>query len=564
MTTYNLSSLKLPTLRGRTLRLFASALDSPLQGAMVGQLLKQGGVTALRDKHYGDVPTFYPLAIEEAAAQRDTPPLDWPALQTALLRQTNREPFANVTDYARAYRDGVTTPEAVAEAALAAVADADDDPRPLRAFRAMDRADVMRQARAAAERHRAGRPLSLLDGVPVAVKDEVDQIPYGTTVGTSFLGQSPATEDATVVARLRAAGALLMGKTNMHEIGINPDGFNEHYGIVRNPYSLQCHAGGSSNGSAAAVAAGLCPVAIGADGGGSIRIPAALTGLVGLKATFGRVSEHGAAPLTWSMGHLGPIGATVADVALVYAGIAGPDPLDPNSLHQPPVTLDGWDQPDLRGLRLGIYRPWFDHAEACIVEDCQAMVDRLVEMGATVHDIEIPELDEMRVAQVVTILAEMAANMAAHEAHWKELSPSTRVNLSLGRAATAGDYLQAQRVRTRAINHFRRAFNACDVILTPATAVTAPVVPDNCEADGWSDLSTVTELMRFAMPANLTGLPAIAFPVGYDPRGLPTGMQAMGRPWAEHTLLRVASAAELVLARRRPPTYYTLLKSTTH
>jgi len=561
MTTYNLTSLTLPTLRGRTLRLFAAALDSrPLHGTIVGQLLKQGGVTGLRDKHYGDAPTFYPLALAEATEQRDTPPLDWPALQDRLLRQANREPFANVADYARAYRDGATTPEAVAEAALAAVADADDDPRPLRAFRAIDRADVARQARAATERHRAGRPLSLLDGVPVAVKDEVDQVPYGTTVGTSFLGQTPAAEDATIVARLRAAGALLLGKTNMHEIGINPDGFNEHYGIIRNPYNLHCHAGGSSNGSAAAVAAGFCPVAIGADGGGSIRIPAALTGLVGLKATFGRVSEHGAAPLTWSMGHLGPIGATVADVALVYACIAGPDPRDPNSAHQPPVSLDGWDQADLHGLRLGIYRPWFDHAEACIVEDCQAMVDRFVEMGATVHDIELPELDEMRVAQVITILAEMAANMAAHAEHWDDLSPSTRVNLMLGQATTAADYLQAQRVRTRAIGHFRRAFEACDVILSPATAVVAPVVPDNCEDDGWSDLSTVTELMRFAMPGNLTGLPAIAFPVGYDPRGLPTGMQAMGRPWAEAMLLRVASAAELVLARRRPPTFYDLLK----
>jgi Asp-tRNA(Asn)/Glu-tRNA(Gln) amidotransferase A subunit family amidase len=224
------------------------------------------------------------------------------------------------------------------------------------------------------------------------------------------------------------------------------------------------------------------------------------------------------------------------------------------------VSLDGWDQTDLHGLRLGVYAPWFDHAEACIVEDCRAMIDRLVEMGATVHEIELPELDEMRVAQVVTILAEMAANMAAHAAHWDELSPSTRVNLTLGRATTSADYLQAQRVRTRAIGHFRRAFATCDVILSPATAVTAPVVPDNCENDGWSDLSAVTELMRFAMPGNLTGLPAIAFPVGYDPHGLPTGMQAMGRPWAEATLLRVAHAAELVLARRRPPTFYDLLR----
>lgn len=557
---YNLASLDLPTLRGRTLRMFAAAIDSrPLSGALTSQLLKQGGIIDLRAKTFGDAPTFYPLALAEAEAQRDAPPLDWQALQDRLLRRENREPFPSAADYARAYRAGTTTPEAVAEAALAAIADADDDPRPLRAFRAIDRADVLKQARAATERLRAGRPLSLLDGVPVAVKDEVDQVPYGTTVGTSFLGQTPATQDATVVARLRAAGALLLGKTNMHEIGINPDGFNEHYGIIRNPYNLQCHAGGSSNGSAAAVAAGFCPVAIGADGGGSIRIPAALTGLVGLKATFGRVSERGAAPLTWSMGHLGPIGATVSDVALVYACIAGPDPDDPNSLHQPPVSLDQWDVADLRGVRLGIYAPWFEHADPQIVEDCRAIVERLVEMGATVHEIEIPELDEMRVAQALTILAEMAANMAAHEVHWDELSPSTRVNLTLGRAATAADYLQAQRVRTRAIDHFRRAFAVCDVILTPATAVTAPIVPDNCEADGWSDLNTVTELMRFAMPGNLTGLPAIAFPVGYDPRGLPTAMQAMGRPWEEHLLLRVAYAAELVVARRCPPTFYNLL-----
>ncbi len=558
---YNLTSLSLPKLNGRTLRLFSAALESPpLRGTLVGQLLKQGGVSSLRDKQYADAPTFYPLSLDEADERRDLPPVDWDALQQRVAGHTNREPFASVADYARAYRDGTATPEAVAEAALAAIADADDDPRPLRAFRATDRADALRQARASAERLRAGRPLSLLDGVPVAVKDEVDQTPYGTTVGTSFLGQTPAAEDATVVARLRAAGALLIGKTNMHEIGINPDGFNEHYGIVRNPYNLQCHAGGSSNGSAAAVAAGICPVAVGADGGGSIRIPAALTGLVGLKATFGRVSELGAAPLTWSMGHLGPIGATVSDVAVVYACIAGPDPRDPNSTHQPPVSLAGWDDTDLRGLRLGVYRPWFDHADAEIVAGNEAMVTRLVEMGATVHDIELPELDEMRVAQVITILAEMAANMAAHADHWDELSPPTRVNLMLGKATTAFDYLQSQRVRTRAIDHFRRAFAACDVILSPATAVTAPIVPDGCENDGWSDLATVTELMRFAMPANLTGLPAIAFPVGYDRRGLPMGMQAMGRPWEEHHLLRVAHAAEQVTSRRRPATYYDLLQ----
>lgn len=559
--TYNLESLNLPKLKGGTLRLFAAALDnSLLRGAMIGQLLKQGGVTALRERQYDDPPTYFPLALDEAAALGDLPPVEWAAVQQQVAEQPNREPFPSVADYAAAYRDGRVDPEAVAGAVLAAVAESDSGPRPLRAFRANDRDDLMTQARASAARHRAGHPLSLLDGVPVAVKDEVDQVPYTTTVGTSFMGLSPATEDATVVARLRAAGALLIGKTNMHEIGINPDGFNEHYGIIRNPYSLDCHAGGSSNGSAAAVAVGLCPVAIGADGGGSIRIPAALTGLVGLKATFGRVSEHGASPLTWSMGHLGPIAATVSDAALIYACIAGPDARDPNSTRQPSVSLEGWRAPGLNGVRLGIYRPWFEHASPDIVRDCDDMLDRLQEMGAAVREIVIPELDEMRIAQAMTILAEMASNMALHADHWSELSPSTRVNLTLGKAMEATDYLQAQRVRTRALAHFRRAFEEVDVILTPATAVTAPVVPDGGEKDGWSDLSVVTELMRFAMPGNLTGLPAIAFPVGYDERGLPTSMQAMGRPWEEHLLLRVAFAAEQVVTRHRPPLFYDLLQ----
>lgn len=562
--TYNLASLNLPKLNGRSLRLFASALDrGALRGPIVNQLLRQGGVTDLRDQTYTDTPTFYPLAIQEAAALRRLPPVDWTALQEETLAHRHHEPFTGIADYARAYRDDRTSPEDVAEAVLRAIGDADDDPRPLRAFRATNPDDLAEQARASARRLRDGTPLSILDGVPVAVKDEVDQVPYGTTVGTSFLGQKPAERDATVVARLRAAGALLIGKTNMHEIGINPDGFNEHYGIVRNPYSLNCHAGGSSNGSAAAVAAGICPVAVGADGGGSIRIPAALNGMVGLKATFGRISEDGAAPLTWSMGHLGPIGATVTDVALIYACVAGPDERDPNTLHQPPVSLRNWRDTNLNGLRLGIYRPWFEHATPDIVAACDEAVERLVEMGATVHEIVIPELNEIRVAQAITILVEMAANMERYTDHWSELSPPTRVSLSLGKAATAYDYLQAQRVRTRALSAFRDAFAEVDVILSPATAVTAPTVPDGCENDGWSDLGTVTELMRFAMPGNLTGLPAIAFTVGYDTRGLPIGMQAMGRAWEEHVLLRVAFTAEQVISRRRAPVYYDILDELT-
>ena len=467
--------------------------------------------------------------------------------------------FRTVRDYARAYRDGTITPEEVARRVLDAMAASDAGARPLRAFIASDREDVLGQARAAAARIRAGRPLSLLDGVPVAVKDEVDQTPYPTTVGTTFLGRGPCAEDATSVARLRAAGALLIGKANMHEIGINPNGANAHYGPARNPYDPARDSGGSSSGPAVAVAAGLCPVSLGADGGGSIRIPASLCGMVGLKPTFGRISEHGAAPLDWSVAHLGPIGATVEDVALAYAVMAGPDPRDPNSGHQPDVTLAGWNAGDLAGLTLGIYRPWFEHAAPAVVAACQALVAHFTAAGARVREIVIPELDAMRLAHVITILSEMAASMLNRREELHRLGASVRTTLALTRAFTVDDYVKAQRMRTRALAIFDGVFRDVDAVITPATAITAPLIPAGDAAGGWSDLSADTEVMRYVFPANLTGLPAISFPAGYDAAGLPIGMQAMGRHWEEAALLRIAHVAAQAIQRRKPTVFFPIL-----
>lgn len=557
MATYELESLDLPRLQGRSLQLMAAALENGATAPLLlGRLLRDGGLDYLRGLQLAEPPTFYPLAEDGAETAA---PLDWEALQHDARDASADVPLSSVADYARAYRDGRTTPEAIAETVLQAIAAGERDDPPLRAFIAVDREDVLRQARAATERIRSGAARSIFDGVPVAVKDEVDQVPYPTTVGTCFFGRRPATEDSTVVARLRAAGALLIGKTNMNEIGINPDSFNAHHGTVRNPYDFMHHAGGSSSGSAAAVAAGLCPVAVGADGGGSIRIPASLCGVVGLKATFGRVSEFGAAPLGWSVAHLGPLGATVADVALAYAAMAGPDDKDALSQAQPPPSVAGWNATDLRGLRLGVYTPWFDHAAPEVVATCRKLLRELETAGATLHEVEVPALEAMRTAHVVTILAEMVNNMIEAGARWQDFGPPTRVNLSLARAFTAQDYLQAQRVRTQAMAIFARVFAEVDVLLTPATAVVAPLIPTGGLESGWSDLSSVTELMRYAFPGNLTGIPAISFPAGYTLSGLPVGMQAMARPWAEHVLLRVAHVAEQVVARRRPQRFYEIL-----
>lgn len=556
MAEYDLHSVKLPYLSGFPLRLMVSLMEGPLRGLLLPSLLKNAGITSFRAMEAGGTPTFLPLAYSGrlASAEGQAAPGEWPG-PPALAQAGFR--FATVHDYARAYRAGETTPEEVARQVWRAVVASDETDPPLRAFIAVNEEELLAQARRATERFRRGQPLSLFDGVPVAVKDEVDMVPYPTTVGTSFLGTRPAAEDATVVARMRAAGALLIGKANMHEIGIGVTGLNPHHGTPRNPYQPGHYTGGSSSGPAAAVAAGFCPVAIGADGGGSIRIPAAFCGVVGLKPTYGRVSEHGAAPLTWSMGHLGPLAATATDAALGYGVLAGPDPKDPNTLHQPPPSLAGWDRPGLEGLVLGIYPPWFRHATAEIVAACEALLHRFEAAGAQIREVAIPDLEPARIAHLVTITLEMnRALEGTYAEHHRDHALEVRLNLALSRQFTARDYLHAQQVRSRTIAHFQRALAEADVILTPSTAVASPAIPAAALSGGESDLTTLTEIMRFALPANLTGLPAISFPAGYTTAGLPIGMQAIGRAWDEVTLLRLALAAEGLVERKAPRIHY--------
>ncbi len=556
---YDLKSVKLPYLAGGMLRLFIRLMEGPMRSLLIPSLFKSSGITWLREQQFDEPPTMQPmhytgtLAVEAQAI----PQQEWPS--PASLPGLGFR-FSTVQDYARAYREGKITPEDVAHRVLEAVVSSNAAEPPLRAIIAMDREDVLRQAREATLRFQEGRALSLFDGVPVAVKDEVDMLPYPTTVGTSFLGKSPCKEDSTVVARMRAAGALMIGKANMHEIGIGVTGLNPHHGTPRNPYAPDHFTGGSSSGPGAAVAAGLCPAAIGADGGGSIRIPASFCGVVGLKPTFGRVSELGAAPLCWSVAHLGPLAATATDAALAYAVMAGPDPRDPNSLRQPTLTLAGWDQIDLSGLKLGVYWPWFRHATADIVSACEAMLQKFESMGAELREIVIPDLEAGRIAHTITIVGEMSTSLERYYAgHHREYGADVRMNLALARAFTAMDFVQSQQVRTRLIANFVKAFEHVDVILTPSTALPAPIIPKAALPDGESDLSTLIEIMRFATPANLTGFPAISFPVGYNEANLPLGMQAIGRAWQEATLLRLALAAERVVDRRSPEIHYRIL-----
>ena len=255
MSEYNLSSLDLPKLTGVALKVFTEAVENPASRfVLIGSLLENGGLPKLRKIFLNESPTFYPLVAPKEAGSAIPKP--WEAGSPPM-----GFPYRTARDYTGAYSKGDLTPLEAAENVLKAIRDSENGNRPLHAFMPIEQEDVLTQARAAGERYRTGQTLGPLDGVPTAIKDEVDMQPYPTRVGTRFLGTSPAAQDSTVVARLRAAGALLVGKTNMHEIGINPNGGNANYGAVRNPFDDQNDPGGSSSGSAAAVAAGLVPTA---------------------------------------------------------------------------------------------------------------------------------------------------------------------------------------------------------------------------------------------------------------------------------------------------------------
>ena len=240
--------------------------------------------------------------------------------------------------------------------------------------------------------------------------------------------------------------------------------------------------------------------------------------------------------------------------------MAGPDLRDPNSLHQPLPTLEGWDKTDLRGIKLGVYKEWFQHAEPEVVAACEVMLKRFTDMGAEIREVIIPDLELNRVAHTVTIVSEMAQAMSyTYAEHHREHGLDVRITLALGRAFTAADYLVAQRARTRIIHNFMNALKDVDMILTPTTAIASPEIKKGVLPDGNSDLSVTAEIMRFVTAGNLTGLPAISFPVGYTTKGLPIGMQAIGRPWQENALLRLAVNAEQAVERKEPQVHYKVL-----
>ncbi|RKH24883.1 amidase [Corallococcus praedator] len=555
---YQRPQVKAPRLSGVALKAFVNTLERGGVGpVLVEKLLRDSGIDTWRELSAGDAPPIqYPLPPGAPPTESQTPQEQAARAVAASSLAPKRE---TVAAFARAYRDGGTDPVTVVRKLHEAIERLDGGADRLGLFIARKPDEVLRAAEAAAERLRAGRPLSVLDGVPVVLKDEVDLAGFPTTLGTTFRNEVVAA-DSTVAARLKAAGAVILGKANMNEIGINPIGLNPHHGAARNPWNRGHITGGSSSASGAVVAAGLCPLSIGADGGGSIRIPAALCGIVGLKATWGRIPETGVPPLCWNVAHVGPMGLTVDDVAAMYAILSGPDGQDVVARQQPPHHLSGYEDGALKGLRLGLCTPHFEDADPDVVARCREAVRALTDAGATVVEIPPPDLNTILWTHSCIILSEMTEAMLPQlKARASVFGLDSRTNLALGRRFRATDFVHALRHRHRLTRELLTLMAGVDVIITPTTATTAPAIPEATLPDGESNLPVVDALMRFIRLANLTGCPALSVPAGFDRAGLPVGIHLMGRPYEEHLLLRLGRVVERATERRTPAVHVSVL-----
>lgn len=452
-----------------------------------------------------------------------------------------------VVDAAQAIADGRLDPEDLVAACLERIDQA--EPR-LNAFRWVMGERAREEAAAAGEAVRRGESLGPLHGVPVAVKDNIAVAGDPLTAATPQLEGCVAEEDSDVVVRLRRAGAIVLGRAHMSTWAIGGTNQNAHYGPAANAWDPERIAGGSSGGSAAAVAAGMVPAALGSDTGGSIRIPACLNGVSGLRATVGRVSNAGTIPVARSFDVVGPIARTARDVARVLGVIAGFDPCDPVSADQPTADYEGELERGVDGLRVVRVRGYFsERASPPLEAAIDAAAQTLEGAGATVEDVEFPGIDQTVEWTAQLLLAEAAGYHADRLRDDPEgFQPDVRLRLQQGAAVSGPQYAAGRHEQRRWRRRMLEVIGERGMLLAPACPTEAPRIADS------DPVRTTGELAACLTPFVLVQLPALTVPCGFGPQGLPLGMQLVGRPFAEATLLRVAHAYQGATDwHRRPP-----------
>ena len=419
--------------------------------------------------------------------------------------------------------------------------------------------DAREQAARAARSIARGSWQGPLHGIPIAVKDNIWTRGIRTTAGSKILADFVPQEDAGLVARLRRAGAILIGKTNLHEFAYGVTSVNPHYGPVRNPWDLERIPGGSSGGSAAALAAGLCCAAIGTDTGGSIRIPSALCGVLGLKPAFGRVSCHGVVPLSRTLDPAGPLARTAGDAAILLQALAGFDPRDPASRDEPVPDFSRELRKPLRRVRLGWPRElFFDRVDDEVRRAVEAARKVFEELGVEFREVSLPSLPGAHHSAVQISLAEATQYHRAEgffPVRAADYGEDVRARLETGSHVTASDYLDALEVRKRVQQEFAAAFQDVAAIFAPAVPVAAPRIGDESVLVGGAPEDVRNALVRLNRPGNFTGLPAMSVPCGFTSKGLPIGVQIIGRPFDEARLLQFAAAYQgrTDWHARRPP-----------
>ena len=409
------------------------------------------------------------------------------------------------------------------------------------------------EARRAESEILRGEYRGLLHGIPIALKDLYDTKGVRTTAGSRVMADRVPTEDATTTARLRAAGAVQLGKLTMHEFGLGDLDPTSGFPMARNPWNLEHSTGGSSSGSGAAVAAGLCMAALGSCTGGSIRGPASHCGIVGLKATYGRISGAGAVSMSWTLDHCGPMTWNVEDTATMLQAIAGYNSADPVSSQLPVPDYSASLVDDIKGLKVGVPRHFFFAEDSQINRETLATTEvalsALEDLGAHVEEVTIPTLQYSQAAHTVIMFSEA---FAFHRSNLltrpNDYGVRARAQFRVGGLFSSSDYLQAQRVRNVLKSEFAKVLESVDVIVSPTRPSPAPRF-DQVEK------MTIAELVSFTSPYNMTGLPAISVPCGFTSDGLPVGLQIAARPFEEPTILRTAYAYQqhVRLFEQRPP-----------
>ncbi|HEY1954645.1 MAG TPA: amidase [Polyangiaceae bacterium] len=449
-------------------------------------------------------------------------------------------------DFVAAYESRRATPERIAGRVLERAAELARMRPSMRVLLDVAEEDAKNDAESSGDRYRVGAPKGPLDGVCVVVKEQTRVRGMPARGGTAYMDGAPQKEDATVVRRLREAGAIIVGTTPMTELGMTPLGFNPHRRMPRNPHDPGHVAGGSSTGTGVAVATGLVPIGLGADGGGSIRIPAACNGVFGIKPTWGRVSRAGDL-FAGTVAHLGPLASSTADLARVLEVIGAPDARDPETAAAPPLpqgSLVAALGRGVRGLTIGVEEGEWGDASPEVAAACREALRALEKEGARIKTVSSPL---MRHAPAVGYLAISIETRAEARRDWlehgDEMSPDLQITMAVVEELGGVEMAEAMRLRSGLRNEAARMLGEVDVLALPTLVRTAPAVTDAQFESGFLDPQALGGLCRFNFFGNLTGLPALSAPVGKH-GALPIGLQLVGDAWDEATILAASAHLE--------------------